>query len=358
MNTFSIKCLVGAALVLGTATNGWAQGARLGQPNSVTRPQGREVRGSNNRLPQSTGVQRSVHQHQAYSGRAYRSRYNPYRLYGMSFSPFSGFDGTTWDRTRLYFGNVFEPWPLVPGDIYGWPYLPQENPTGHVIRETGPNGYTYGPVYGPDGRREVPLSQLPPVEVEPAAPVAARAPFGPQPAIAPAANNARLPAAGQTDYFGRATEQFRASDYDAALKSLRHLEVDEPDHQLGSLLRVQALMALEDYSSAAAHLRLAIENLPAAERGRIVARYRDWYASVGEYAVHLRKLKDYVSEHGRETDALLLLGYQYGYLGYRGDAVDKLGRVLAADPDDSAAQCLWQQFGGRAAPAADGPREL
>jgi len=47
--------------------------------------------------------------------------------------------------------TIFEPWPLVPGDIYGRPYygsVPQ--PLGHEVVRTGPNGYVYRPIYGPE----------------------------------------------------------------------------------------------------------------------------------------------------------------------------------------------------------------
>jgi hypothetical protein len=46
--------------------------------------------------------------------------------------------------------TVFEPWPLVPGDIYGRQFdraTPQ--PWGHRVTPTGPNGYVYEPVYEP-----------------------------------------------------------------------------------------------------------------------------------------------------------------------------------------------------------------
>ncbi len=45
---------------------------------------------------------------------------------------------------------VFAPWPMVPGDIWGFPYpnrVPQ--PSGHVVVPSGPNGYSYWPYYGP-----------------------------------------------------------------------------------------------------------------------------------------------------------------------------------------------------------------
>jgi hypothetical protein len=58
---------------------------------------------------------------------------------------------------------VFEPWPLIPGDIYGYPlnYLPARQSTGQTQLQTGPKRWESHPVYDP------PLTQyqpLPPVE--------------------------------------------------------------------------------------------------------------------------------------------------------------------------------------------------
>jgi hypothetical protein len=68
--------------------------------------------------------------------------------------------------------NLFEPWPLVPGDIYGYPYLDRvDQPRGHEIIATGPNGYVYRPIYGRD------LPAPPPPAARPASPK----PESPQP---------------------------------------------------------------------------------------------------------------------------------------------------------------------------------
>ncbi|MEK6235390.1 MAG: hypothetical protein N2C14_11845, partial [Planctomycetales bacterium] len=66
------------------------------------------------------------------------------RVHGLSFSRFSPYNGTTFSREQRYFGDVFEPWPFVPGDIYGWPYDQRvQNPVGHSITPTASGGYVY-----------------------------------------------------------------------------------------------------------------------------------------------------------------------------------------------------------------------
>jgi hypothetical protein len=58
--------------------------------------------------------------------------------------------------------TVFEPWPYVPGDIYGFtPYFPVRQPVGQWQGQTGPNRWESHPVYDP------PLADyrpLPPVD--------------------------------------------------------------------------------------------------------------------------------------------------------------------------------------------------
>lgn len=47
--------------------------------------------------------------------------------------------------------SVFTPWPLIPGDIFGYPYVDRvEQPLGHKKIATGPNGEIYRPVYESD----------------------------------------------------------------------------------------------------------------------------------------------------------------------------------------------------------------
>jgi len=54
-------------------------------------------------------------------------------------------------RYPRYGYPTFEPWPFVPGDIYGYPYYGQvPQPLGHKVIRTGPNGYIYRPVYESD----------------------------------------------------------------------------------------------------------------------------------------------------------------------------------------------------------------
>jgi hypothetical protein len=47
--------------------------------------------------------------------------------------------------------DVFEPWPRVPGDIFGYPDpAPIRQPIGHISTQTGPNRWEYHPLYAED----------------------------------------------------------------------------------------------------------------------------------------------------------------------------------------------------------------
>ena len=80
--------------------------------------------------------------------------------------------------------TVFEPWPFVPGDIYGYTYyLPVRQPIGQWQGQTGPNRWESHPVYDPPLPN---LRPLPPLEAPPAA-AAPPAPPAPPAADPPAA---------------------------------------------------------------------------------------------------------------------------------------------------------------------------
>jgi len=75
--------------------------------------------------------------------------------------------------------SVFQPWPYVPGDIYGYRayYAPARQPVGQQQLQTGPNRWESHPVYDP------PLTDyqpLPPVD----SPLLDRTPYATPPAVA------------------------------------------------------------------------------------------------------------------------------------------------------------------------------
>ncbi|MHC4401193.1 MAG: hypothetical protein ACYTG0_16080 [Planctomycetota bacterium] len=120
-----------------------------------------------------------------YSGAPYFERYPPSlsAIYAYGYTgpraarraargalwPYASSLGSRW--------RVFEPWPLVPGDIYGYPYVYRvEQPLGHKVIWTGPNSRIYRPVYESDLKQPAPPTPAPLQQVEPAEPEPVPAP--------------------------------------------------------------------------------------------------------------------------------------------------------------------------------------
>ena len=67
-----------------------------------------------------------------------------YAPYGYSYNPRRAYR----QAVRYGYPPVFQPWPRVPGDIYGYPYYGAvRQPAGHEKTYTSPNGYVYRPLY-------------------------------------------------------------------------------------------------------------------------------------------------------------------------------------------------------------------
>jgi len=79
--------------------------------------------------------------------------------YGYGYARPFGAVATPWGGL-----SVFEPWPYVPGNIYGYPYVPQpaKQPIGRYEAETSPAHWESQPVYAP------PLAPRPPPLASPA----------------------------------------------------------------------------------------------------------------------------------------------------------------------------------------------
>jgi tetratricopeptide (TPR) repeat protein len=248
--------------------------------------------------------------------------------------------------------GVFEPWPQWAGDIHGFRYdNPIEQPSGHLITPTGPNSYTYQPTYDRGVPKPEPAIKLPDV-----APVQTHG--GGQP---PQNRDVPRPPAEElppgTDELELAIAAFRSVRYEPAVVQLDDLLADFPDHGPAWLLRSQARFGSALFDEAASSLRRGMELLPADQWGLIVGNYDDYYDLPGTFTRQLRTLEDFVRAHPDDPEANLLLGYQYGYLGYPQQAAAALDRAANAAPGDRLIERLREQFVDLDAPA-DGPREF
>lgn len=228
-----------------------------------------------------------------------------------------GRTGPWWDVD-----GVFAPRPIWPGEIYSYRYdNPVEQPAGDEIRPTGPNGYTYGPIY----------DRTPPAHGPPA----------PQP-YAPLVPTA--PSSEVDDDLETALAAFRAGEYHQALGELVTVLSQRPDEWRAELLRVQAEFALGDYAAATANLRRVLPRVPQRDRGMVVRDYRIYYASGATFRRELRALEAHLDEQPEGNAARLLLAYEYGYLGHPKQALAQLEQVLDGDPRDQLAKQLHTTF--------------
>jgi hypothetical protein len=67
------------------------------------------------------------------------------------YGPFISADAAYAITPRAYAGGIFEPWPYVAGDIWGYPYVSSvRQPIGQRQLQTGPNRWESFPVYQED----------------------------------------------------------------------------------------------------------------------------------------------------------------------------------------------------------------
>ncbi len=264
--------------------------------------------------------------------------YGPYGIGGVgsagSVNPlFAGLPGWL---------NAFEPTPYIPGYIYGYPYVGAvEQPLGHRIISAGAKGYIYEPVYANDVNRSGESIQVAP-EIQSNAAVPINVPFNveSQPA-------SRLTASGRR-LLSDAVEAFQRQSYSRAIKSLDALKLETDPHFPAELLRAQTLFAQGKYDDANVALHRALEGLPESEWGLIVENYLDYYLLPKPFEWQLRNLEKYVAGHPNSESAALLLGYEYGFLGYPAEAFAYLQRANALAPGDRIAIRLQQRFAGLA----------
>ncbi len=255
-------------------------------------------------------------------------------------------------RTRLtvipapdaYLGPPpFGPWSLFEGDR---PILGFEQPIGHEIISHGDRGYEYRPIFA-DQPAEAP-SRFEDVELE------------------PAMNSEFDDLSKPISAWDQAAADFFAGEYDSCCDLLDQADDDEPGG-LAELLKCQAHLARRRFTLAAAALRAAVASLPPEAWAEIVADRESYYPNDVRYLGQLRALEVAVQQRPDWADGRLLLGHQYGSLGYARQAAYQLGRAARLAPSDDSALRMRQHYQRQAesererVPARrgnDGPQEL
>ncbi len=206
------------------------------------------------------------------------------------------------------------PWGVfAPPPLYGRSYYAPPQPMGHQITPTGPNGYTYEPVYAPA-----------------------------QSNAAPASLAAPAPAVAAQSGYERALALFRAGRYDAVLLETGAIVLVNPDDGRAQLLESHALFALGRFDESAAALRRFLLVTPEAQWPALLAGPRDEYRAT-RYSTHLAALERHLQVRPTDVDVKLLLAYHAGNVGLVQQAVMQL-TVLVPTTDDDAARRLLEYW--------------
>jgi len=146
-----------------------------------------------------------------------------------------------------------------------------------------------------------------------------------------------------SDYFDQALAAFRAGNYQEALRLAGHAAIDMRNdarpHELASL----ALFALGEYRGASmeAHAALSL-----GQPADWATRY-SYHNDLPTYQRQLDALTKYAGEHSDSMDAKFVLAYHNLMMGHRDLAVQQLGDVVKAAPNDQLAARLLESIGGK-----------
>ncbi|MBX9790565.1 MAG: tetratricopeptide repeat protein [Pirellulales bacterium] len=159
------------------------------------------------------------------------------------------------------------------------------------------------------------------------------------PVATPAQPTTQLAAAGG-QFAQQGEVEFKARNYKAAIQSWRHALVDDPQNGVLVLMLAQALFADGQFDEAAGAVQQGLAMLPEEQWNVVVANYKELYSSSSDYAAQLKTLEKAVKGEADNPANLFLLGYHYGYLGYKEHAVRKLDEVVRLAPQDELAKRL------------------
>jgi len=230
-----------------------------------------------------------------------------------------------------------EPWVLIdapfgPATLFptviAWPWW---QPLGHEIVPLGANGYVYRPIY-----------RLPPAEE-----------IGPPRRAA----DLVLPDADPAALMERAVLACRSGDYLAALAALDRLIAHDAADGYAHLLRAFALFMLEEHAAASEALHRALWTLPREEWGAVARNWQDYVPQPAAFHRALRRLEQFVRLQPLRPEGHFLLGYHYGYLGLKREAVHQLAEALELYQVDGVAPELLEFF-QNVPPAAPPPQNF
>lgn len=147
--------------------------------------------------------------------------------------------------------------------------------------------------------------------------------------------------------------EFKAGNYKAAIQSWRHALVDDPQNGVLVLMLAQAFFADGQFNDAAGAVQQGLAMLPEDQWNVVVANYNELYGRSSDYATQLKALEAAAKAEPENPANLFSLGYHYGFLGYKEQAVKKLDQLIKLAPEDELAKRLRGVLLGEAPPAAE-----
>jgi tetratricopeptide (TPR) repeat protein len=166
--------------------------------------------------------------------------------------------------------------------------------------------------------------------------------------VSPATDTTLEPAdrAGRTshDFAADGEREFKAGNYQTAVRNWRHALVDEPNNGAYLLLLSQGLFATGDFEEAAGVTQHAARSVSPEHWNVVVKNYKELYGSIQDYTNQLRALEKARSEKPDSPALRFLLGWHYGFLGYPQDAITQLDKLLELVPEDEIGKTLREQF--------------
>lgn len=203
------------------------------------------------------------------------------------------------------------------------------------------NGYSYGaysgsPTYYVDGSAPVTAAYAPGSAAPPSAPVQVAQIDDPT-----AATTVRAQSADDDLDFGAIGEsEFKAGNYDKAVKMWRHAVVDDPKNGVLVMLLAQGLFANGKFDEAAGATQQGMLLLKEDDWGVVIKNYRELYTKIGDYTTQLRVLEKARKDKAEEPGLRFLLGFHYGYLGFPKEAKAELAKAIELAPADELAARL------------------
>lgn len=138
--------------------------------------------------------------------------------------------------------------------------------------------------------------------------------------------------------------QFREGHYAEAAAAFQKRRADRPTDGMAALWLAQAHFATGDYAASATALRHAMNLLPKDRWGAVADRYEEIYPPGRDYVQQVKALEEARRAEPNRADLRIVLGHQYGCLGYASAAIDELNAALTIEPGDGDARRLLDHW--------------